>query len=498
MKLLKEISYTDILQRKILYVNTFITYFVISYIFLQYSQIFFSQNIYTTILKYTAITASFSLLLGNLFARFIFNTSKSRSLYIVSETLFCIISLFGIIIKIEGYYNETGIYYSLINTPWLYSLFITILSFIVGLKSHYFLKLSCGNFIDDRKGTIPFISAILIGVLIGLITSSLLSFYQQYDYLISLVLLPVIPCIIFLRLPYALIPQYAQETGELEEKRSEESGNRDDIYFAFLNFSCIIIYMFLGYKTVIKEYGNLLHVQFLFAVLTMCSLLIGFLIARFVKTAFWFIYSEMLFPLVFLIYLALLFSNKYIAVPYGRITYIAIPFIVFGFSFYKTLTIILSSYNHVRRFVIINYSLFILPIPIVIALLLVEFTNIWFFAFLYIIILVNIIIPGVHLLQSKINPYKKIIYFIFSLIFIPQIFIIHKYLNLPFNNELFVQHVKNFQLLYNNKYNSLFVQNNSNVMYHDYILFQNNDSAIRNINRILIPVYLYTASEERI
>ena len=470
MKLLKEISYTDIIQRKIIYINSFITYFVITYVFVHYSHLLYSLNIYTTTLKHLSITASLALLLGNIFGRFLFNSTRSRSLYIATEICFVTLSLFVILIKVESLYTENGIYYSIINDHRLLIGILAIFIFLAGLKSNYFLKLSCGSFIDDRKAAIPFISAIMIGVVAGIIISTVLTLFPAYDYLVSVVLLPVVPIIFLLRLPYTLIPQYAQETGDQEEKKNDVSGKRDDIYFAFLNFSCIIVYVFLGYKTVIREFGNLLHVQLLFVILTTGSLLAGFIIARFIKTAFWFIYSEMLFPVVFLLFLALFFHNNIPNISYGRLAYLVIPFIVFGFSFYKTLTILLSGYDHNKRFEIINYSLFMLPIPIVIALLLVEFSNIWFFVFLYIIVTINILFPGIHLLQSRINPYKKAFYFTFSLIFIPQIFIIHKYLDLPFSNELYVQHVQNFQLLYNNKYNSLFVKNNSDVFYHDYII----------------------------
>jgi Tfp pilus assembly protein PilF len=104
---------------------------------------------------------------------------------------------------------------------------------------------------------------------------------------------------------------------------------------------------------------------------------------------------------------------------------------------------------------------------------------------------INAVLPGIHLLQSRINGYKKVIYFVLSLFFVPSVFIIHGYLDIPLNNELFVNHVRGFQLLYNNKYNSLYIKSNSNVLFHDNLIFINNDSAIRNLNRILIPLYLF-------
>ncbi len=66
---------------------------------------------------------------------------------------------------------------------------------------------------------------------------------------------------------------------------------------------------------------------------------------------------------------------------------------VFGFSIYHTLRDILETYDHGRRFAIIDFSLFILPTPILAALNLIDFTNLWFFVIFYVAALLNTVIP---------------------------------------------------------------------------------------------------------
>lgn len=496
MKLMKEISYTDVLQRKIIYTNSFISYCILSALYFDFAHLLFSLDIYNSYFKILFITTSSALLLGNGVGMYLFRKFSSRSIYITVEIAFFMIAVVflarGVIDKTANNLISEMFFSHSTMLPCIFA----IVPFILGIKTNYFLKIACGNFIDDKRGAIPFILAIITGAALGIGLFAVISIFRDYSFASALIAIPIFPSIFLIKLSYSLPPQFAQETNEGVDVKQEEPNYRDDIYFTFLNFSCMLIYILLGYKIVEKNYGNLFHIQVLFVLITIFAFVIGFFIAKLIKNAFWFIYSEMLFPVAFLVFIAVVYLHYHDNYYYIKMLFFSIPSAVFGFSFYKTMNIIMTHYNHGKRFNILNYSLFVLPIPIIIALGFIEFTSLLFFSFLYIIMLINTILPGIHLLQSNINNYKKIIYFIFSLIFIPSIYVFHRYLGIPFNNDLFVNHVTGYQLLYNNKYNSLYIQNNSNVLSHGNIIFINNDGAIRNLKKILIPIKIFAGDEK--
>ncbi len=491
MKHLKELNYTDIIQRKMLYVNTCISFCILTAIYFEISHLLFSLNIYGSSIKYIFVTSISAGFVGNLAGMFLLGKYSSRKIYIITDVIFVLLT---VIILIRDSLNIVGNYISsslLFSNELIIPISLSILPFLLGLKIHYFMKISSGNFIDDKNGVITLIISIIIGAIAGIGLFTMFSFIREYAYLQSILYLAMIPTIYFIKLPYNLSPQYTHEQKDISDDMNENISFRDDVYFTFLNISCIIIYLYLGYIIIEKNYGGMLHIKLLFIITTLISLLIGITISKYVKNAFWYVYSEMLFPIAFILFLTGTFyeySNNYL---YMKIIFFMIPASVYGFSFYKNIVMITVHYKHDKVFNIINYSMFVLPVPILIALCLTEFTTIVFYIFLYIIMLMNVIISGIYLLQKSINKYKKIIYFTFSLLFIPAIFIFNKYYNIHFNNELFIKNIDGYKLLYNNKYNSLFINNNNEIVSHGNIIFLNSDSAIRNLKKIILPVLLF-------
>ena len=92
---------------------------------------------------------------------------------------------------------------------------------------------------------------------------------------------------------------------------------------------------------------------------------------------------------------------------------------VFGFSIYHTLRDILETYDHGKRFAIMDFSLFILPAPILAALHLLEFTNLWFFIMLYAVILMNTAIPVINLVQTEARYWIKAVYLAGAAMLVP-------------------------------------------------------------------------------
>jgi len=495
MKLLKEFSYTDIFQRRIIFVNIFLTFSVLSII---YSDIAVSYNFYFPyrhVFREIVLFFTIGIFIGNITGKGLFRLAQYRVVYILSEIFFFAVSLLFFLQNYLFILPEQVMRDYLICNMHVLPLLLGILPFFTGIKLNYFLKITCGNFIDDKKGTLTFLTSILTGFISGIVLYGALHYFIDNIHFAAALLLPILFTTFIIRLLYNSSTQYAQDIEEPDDVREMQTGVRDDIYFTFLNFTYVIIYVFLGYEIVVKHAGNFLHVQLMFVLSLVVSVLIGFGIARYLRNAFWYVYSEMIFPLLFLSFLILvsLYGNTF---QYASIVFFIIPSVMFGFSAYKTINNILLQYDHNKRFNIIDLSLLILPLPIFVSLLHLRFTNMWFYIFLYVVMILNVALPGIHLMQRDIQSYKKILYIFFSIIFIPAIIFVHAYFKIPFDDTVFIRHIKGFNQIYDKNYNSMYIQNPVDVSLHNYVIFNNTDSALRNLKRALVPVYMYASYSE--
>lgn len=495
MKLLKEFSYTDIFQRRIIFVNIFLTFSVLSII---YSDIAVSYNFYFPyrhVFREIVLYFTIGIFIGNITGKGLFRLAQYRVVYILSEIFFFAVSLLFFLQNFLFILPEQVMRDYLICNMHVLPLLLGILPFFTGIKLNYFLKITCGNFIDDKKGTLTFLTSILTGFISGIVLYGAVHYFIDNIHFAAALLLPIFFTTFIIRLMYNSSTQYAQDIEEPDDVKEMQTGVRDDIYFTFLNFTYVIIYVFLGYEIVVKHVGNFLHVQLLFVLSLVVSVLIGFGIARYLRNAFWYVYSEMIFPLLFLSFLILvsLYGNTF---QYASIVFFIIPSVMFGFSAYKTINNILLQYDHNKRFNIIDLSLLILPVPIFVSLLHLRFTNMWFYIFLYVVMILNVALPGIHLMQREIQSYKKILYIFFSIIFIPAIIFVHAYFKIPFDDTVFIRHIKGFNQIYDKNYNSMYIQNPVDVSLHNYVIFNNTDSALRNLKRALVPVYMYASYSE--
>ncbi len=495
MKSIKEISYTDVFQRRVLFLNAFFTYVIIMFLLADSAYNLYYLDVYGNAVRTVALYGLFAFLLGNLLGGLILKKTSTGKIYIITDFLFLLISLLLLlkntlidnvpILSVVPY----GMYHVYLGPVF------SLVAFLTGIKSNYFLKITCGTFIDDKKGVLPFVLMMIVGSLIGLALFSTVTLLGGYHFLGALLIVPIMPTVFIIRFAYNLPSRYAQETIDGPYESQKEGGEQEDVYFVFLNFSFITIYIYLGYLYTVKFYGCLFPVQLLFFAVVSCSILAGCLAARILRNVFWFIFSAMLFPVVFLCFVFMVHYFGIEVVKYQKIFFFALPATVFGFALFKTIGAILDKKEQSQRFNLLNISIFILPIPIMIALMFLEFTIFWFNIFMYVLMTVNVVLPGINLVQRRIDKYKKALFFSFSLLFIPAVYFFHNYMGTNLTGDLFIKHIRGFQLLYNNKYNSLYVDSDSNVNYHGFTVFINNDNAIRNLNRAILPVFLYAGVE---
>jgi tetratricopeptide (TPR) repeat protein len=493
MGFIREFSYPDTFQRRLIYFNSLVAFFVLGFIFSEIILLFKYYFPYHSVLKIASLIFIVSIFTGNLFGKLIFKNSRHfRKIYIIAEMLFIVFSILYFARKIIFPAEPELFLHLFFLSPYLMTITLAILPLLSGIKTDYFLKISCGEFIDDKKGAVPFLMFIMIGLISGIVAQVLIKLYNPLYPFAALIPLIIVPSFL-IKLSYHPTPLYARELREDSEKQLKlsEKNKKDSLFFTFLNFTYILIYLFLGHESIIKFYGDIIYIKAAFILVTLLSITFAIAIARISKSAFWFIYTEMLFPIFFLLFLFLL--NKYSkGVPfYVGILYFIPASLAFGFSLYHTIESVLSNYDHSMRYNIISISIFILPAPILLAISFIDFTYLWYFVLLYILSLLNILLPGIHLLHRPVRGYKKALYFIFSLIFIPILILIHLYFNIPLNSQLYIENTRGFDEINNINYNAEFIKRKAEVYLYNTKIFYASDSTIRNMKRSLLPLYLF-------
>lgn len=496
MRLLSEFSYPDISQRRIILLNAFITFILLGLIIFGLSSETYFYFIYKPVFRIIFLSSLMGFFFGNLLGKILFRRIKnSRILYAAVDLVFlsfCGVCIYCAIDMQDKYFN---LLYITIKEPASVLFISFFLTFLAGIKINYFLKVLCGDFIDDKKGVFPFFILFLSGLLSGTILGIALYYYSAYYYLAVIPPVIILPTIFIIRLSYNPSPLFAQELGtplKEEPDISAEEVKRDDLFFTYLNFTYIIIYLYLGIESFIKVFGNLINIKIIFILLSMAGITLGFMIARFFRSAFWYVYAEMLYPVSFLLFIILIERVKMPAdLITGSLSF-APALIIFGFSLYHTVTHVLINYNHRNRFNIIDFSFFFLPVPIFITLSLIDFTNYLFYTLFYLIALFNIVIPGIFLIKSSIRFYKKILYTLLSLLIVPLVFIFHLYSNLTQNNEIYFE---------NNDIHSnglIQIDPEEEPVKKNACVFINgipgaliDDVVIRNMRRSIIPLYIF-------
>jgi tetratricopeptide (TPR) repeat protein len=492
MGTIKEFSYPEISQRKFITFNAFITLLITGIIFSDIINILHYYFFYSPVMKILLVFAVGGFFVGNLFGRFIFSRfEKFRNIFISAEILTI---LFSILYFIRIYFGEGDsdfLYTVFFINPYFIVLFILLLSFLIGIKSNYLFKISCGDFIDEKQSITSLIIVSLAGFITGIGIGYAGIFFYMLKYIFIIIPLLIIPTLFFIKFQYNPVPLYAQDYEREKESGTVKNKHRDNLLFTYLNFSFVVIFLFLGQMIFIRFYGDLIYIKFLYIISIFIFIMIGLLIGRYVKSGFFHIYAEITYPIVFLFALFLIFNLHRFVPSYLAILFFLPMAVLFGIVLNQTVFNIMNHYNHRIRFNILEFACFILPVPIILSLQLIYFTNLWFFIVVYFLSLIAVLLPGLHLIASKIKGTMKSAYFIFLLVFIPLIILLHTTFNLPMNSSLFVHQIDNFDELKSVNYNSLFIKQRANITVNDTPIFKVSDSIIRNLKRALVPIVLY-------
>jgi len=502
MSHLKKFSYPEISRRKLIIFLTFLNFFILtaytSTIVLKI-QNFFPYN---ETAKFLISASLVSLLIGNIFGKIIYRKiSNSKILTVFIAALFFISISAGFIfisfIKkdisiIDLYFNHFAESVALLLVP----------SALTGLLNCYYLKICTGDFIDDKNLLTSYIFCLFSASAFGLLSSIYIIkfFNSQILFLIFASISFMLPIIsLFIKkLEYNADPLFAQHYMDDEPKDQLIIKVRDDLFFTYINFSLVLIYLFLGFILFIKFNGNTLTNLFLYVASLLLTMSLSIHISNVFKLKYWHIFSEILYPIFFILtFFIIILKAKSISL-YSGLLLLNIPAIIYGFSLNQTISNIIQKFDHQKRFNVCDFSLYILPIPILVILSFVFFTNYAFFGILYSIMLINLIIPGIFIFNLHKSFKTKITYLLVFLLLIPSIILGHNYAGMKLNNDLFVANTVNYESLRKINYNNPYISGNDVIEYKKSPIFHVSDSRIQNLKRAAAVAALFSGNNSEI
>jgi len=495
MTILKEFSYPENRQRIYIYLNTALSSLSAVFLFTDAVLCLKRHLPYYPLLQVAMITALSGLFLGNLAGRLLFHLAQNhRPVYITSEVLYILFASACLLrVPLTGMAEPyTGIF---LVSPVILPLTGACIFFLLGIKTCYIMKISCGDFIDGRQTIGGFTGIAMLGIPAGMALAGWAYMKGIPPFYASAFTVLLLPLAVLSTLPYNPSPLYSKNFEEDPLPGEKESPEKDNLYFTYLNFSYIIIYSYLGYITVLRHYGALLHIKLAFIAVLSLSLLAGYMPGLFVRKKNLHVYTETGFPVLSLLFVFLLHqTHSMYGFAFGIALFIPAG-ILFGFSISQSIKTTVARYSHRKRFNIINLAFLILPVPVIISLTFIYFTGTFFFILIYTLSLLNLLLPGLYLMNRQTPVYRKALFFAFVLVFIPSIVFLHMFLPVPVKNRVYLARTGGYEGLKNINYNSRYIRENATVTLDGTPVFHASDSIIRNLKRSLVPICLYLDEE---
>lgn len=499
MSFLKEF-YSTISQRKIIDYINFLSFIMLGIIITDAYFLLKYYSFYNPAIKVIAIFGLCGLFTGNFLGRFLYSKYKNnRFIHVVFEIIFI---LFFILYTLRNLFMP-GSQEFFIYLFFLFKYSIPVLIFIIhlffGVKINYNIRISCGDFIDTTQGIKRLMGFLFVGALVGIgIATALYSFNIPVMATIPVAVL-LLPSVFLVNLPYSPASYFTSEYEEDKERTAPSGGTGNDIaLFNYLNFLCIIIYSYLAFSSISKYYGDLIYVTMIFAVIHLGFILIGFGAGQYIKLTRLYVYGDSFFPVVFLVILIILMSF------HGQLSFVAgillfAPLsLLLGIVLSQSISAVIEQYDTVKRATIFEFSLLILPVPILISLAIINLSNLWFYIIICVVMIVNVVVPAIDIINSDISGYKKGLYFFVSLFFLPLFIFIILFFRISLDSKMYVTRVENFKELQSVNYNADYIRSRATVKMDNEPVFILSDSIIRNHKRALAPITLYHPDEKRI
>lgn len=491
MRFFKEFGYPDVFQRRMLFYNSFSSFMLLAFVCFHTSFMLKYYSLYDPVMRSVLIAGVSGIFLGSLAGRALFGKIPAfRRVYLAADFAFTALCALFILRRFTGIGQDDLFLMLFFRSETAFCLLLSLIAVPAGIKLHYFVKASCADFIDERRAITGHLVIVVAGLFSGMALAVFTYLIPVLYYLACAPLLAIIPSALLIRLPYN--PQERIKDGD--QQSFLDSARKDDLLFSYINTASAVIYLFLGYQALLKYYGDFMHVRIAFLAASALALVGGLRAARFVRASLWHVYAGIAFPLLFFAFLVINHSIHASAQFYlGALLFMPVS-LALGFSMQHTIENVVLKYNHGARYTVISFSLLVLPIPLFVVLQFLEFTNLWFFVLLYSLAAVNIILPGVHLLQQKLRTYLKVVFFSFSLVAIPLTVAAHYYYHIPVDGNLFKTYTSGFSKLLGTNLDANFIKHNIDISYNGKRIFNSSDTNVKNLQRAVFPVLLYAAN----
>ncbi len=490
MSFLKEFHYSDIKQRKIIYLTTFFSSLFVSFIFSDAALALNKIFLYLPVVKTLFLPLLAGLIVGFFIGRLYYYLNFLQRFIFVITDLFLSAGFFIYINKfyLNSFVGDLIGYTSLIT--FALPVYFFILGILVIVKLTYLLKLSCGQFIDYKSGGVKYFLYVVFGILLGLFLPLIVTHLSIFFLLLNTLILINSIIIFLIHIPYKPKSQFAED---YTSKGKDVAIDQDPIIYTVLNFSYIVAYSSLSLMFIFHSYGYSTQNIFLYLIFLLSSILIGYTSGHILKIKNIYIFIELLFPIAIVpVLLALyIFSNRihnYIAI------FLFIPSsIIFGIALRRSLHNVINNYDYNQRFIILSYSMILLPLIIILLLNTAEFTNLVVYILLTLIILLNGIFPIIYLIKSK----SKKIYCYLIGSYIIGIIISMSYIlsnnGFSFSKKFFIKKL--------NYISSSKIVNNQNkgiYYFNKQPIFVNTNQKNINFDKALLAIAFYRSNDEMV
>jgi tetratricopeptide (TPR) repeat protein len=501
MSIFRELRYVHIPRRSVINYNNFFTFLLIGIVFADCAFVFKYYFFYDPVVKIILILGLGGLFTGNLLGRLVHaRYANYRFIFILCETLYLLIFILFLLRDIIGYHNESLIVLLFLSSWILIPALIFVTLLLIGMKIHHSLSCSCAESAAKKRGGELYIGIMLAAISLGIIISGIFHSFNVPAEFIIVVPIILLSSIFLMNYRGNRPVIYEKDHDEEAEKPPPPASANEGAHpiFIYLNFIYIIVYSYLGFSGIIKYYGNSPYVELAFIFLLLLVMLAGYLAGRYLSMPHLYIYGGSLFPAAFIVFLILLMhwygSLYFIA---GILLFSPAAFIM-GAVLNSTVRTIAVQYDDATQSTIIEFALVIMPTSILISMLLVNFTNFWYYVVSGALMIVNVIVPAVYMANSRTAVYRKALYFAYSLVFLPLFIFIVKYYSIPLNSNVYVTKVGNFDVLLNVNYDADYINKDRVITMGSLPAFHVSDSVVRNLKRSLVPVPLFHPEGKRI
>lgn len=491
MGMIKEFHYPNLSQRKILVYNTFFSFALLGCLLgnllLLGNYYFFYQPV-STVLFFSGLTGFLG---GNYLGKSILSRSEKFRWYIIgTNLLFVVLGALYLLRNVVAPSDTDAIIRLYVFSPWLLGLSVLLIAGILGMKFNYALKISCGDFIDNRQFISGYIGNSIIGFSLGMVIAGIHYFLELPAIFMMALPTLLLPSMFLINLPYNPLALYAKDFEGDRDDRSH-GGEKTQILLVYLNYSFIVLYLFLGFATIIRFLDNPPLTKMVLIIVAPLVLLCGFILGRLIRLSWWHIYGQAAFPLLFVGFIAGVFTHsgkQHIAL----LLSLFIPsLLAFGFVLNHTVRSVVSNYNHDRRFQIIEFAHILLPIPIIVALVCSQVSSIWFFIVVGSVGIANVLVPAYFLRKRDAGSRLLVPYAIGAGIFLPLLIFVVAGNRIPLTGSPYVFHVEHFNEVLAVSASDYFVKNRALIRMDREPVFDLSDSEVRNLKRALTSVALY-------